>query len=912
MDHPAPRTHRLTSLGLALLAPLAPALVVLAPPALAVAAPCTQVLAAPTPAADLVADGVTIPDQPADPAASAALTAAVTAAAQDEAAAGPGDEQLWLDTCGKAYYRDDRADPVVGPSASSTTTTQLAPLTQTFALHSKPGSQRTIYIDADGFALASTAWNGSLYPSSSVTLPAYSMDASSAFSDAEKIAIQNMWAIVAEDYAPFDVDVTTQAPAPAALTRSGADDQVYGTRAVVTTDAVGASACGCGGIAYLGVFDDASSHDRYQPALAFTRGVGTGAKNLAEVISHEVGHNLGLTHQGTATSGYHGGANGWAPIMGVGYYQPVTQWARGEYAGANNQQDELAVLASHGAVARADDHGNDDATATALSGPLSSSPSRTGVIERTDDVDAFSFHLAASASVSLAVTTSPVAPDLDATLRLRRAGGAEVGVSAPDLVVTSSSVVSGTDAALSAVRLDAGDYVATVEGTGTAAFSDYGSLGQYTIRLTGAYDDAPAVTTSSLPPGTVATAYSTTLAGSAGTTWAVASGRLPTGLTLSSAGVLAGRPSSAATSTFTVRATDARGEYAERALSLRVATIPTVGGLTVTTASAGTAYSAGLRITGGVAPYAVTATSAPAWATVASDGTITGTPTQAEIATFALTVTDADGRSRAASLTLTVGGPLRIATTTLPNGQSLVAGAVGSSATLSAVGGKAPYTWTGVGLPAGVTISGGRLTARNLAVGELDVTAQVRDALGAIVTRTWTVRVVPPLTAATSGTAATVGSAVAAVVAPAGGTGPYRITAGTLPAGWSLDGDTLRGTPATTTAVSLPLTVRDADDRTLAVTVRVSPRAPLAAVVPSMPALQVGRSASVALRTTGGYGTVTWSLVDGALPDGLRLSASGVVSGVPTTAGISTLTAQARDAEGRVVRTSVLTLVVSG
>jgi hypothetical protein len=64
--------------------------------------------------------------------------------------------------------------------------------------------------------------------------------------------------------------------------------------------------------------------------------------------SHEAGHNVGLGHDGTASVGYCQGHGAWAPIMGVGYYRGISQWSKGEYAGANNTEDDHAVIGSHG------------------------------------------------------------------------------------------------------------------------------------------------------------------------------------------------------------------------------------------------------------------------------------------------------------------------------------------------------------------------------------------------------------------------------------------------------------------------------------------------------------------------------------------------------------------------------------
>ena len=95
----------------------------------------------------------------------------------------------------------------------------------------------------------------------------------------------------------------------------------------------------------------------------------------------------------------------------------------------------------------------------------------------------------------------------------------------------------------------------------------------------------PTISTASLPAGTVNTAYSQTLAATGGTTpysWSLSAGTLPAGLTLSSAGVIGGTPTAAATSTFTVRVTDGAAATATKQFSVTINPAAEVaGGTTV-------------------------------------------------------------------------------------------------------------------------------------------------------------------------------------------------------------------------------------------------------------------------------------------------------------------------------------------
>src|SRR5262249_49861207 len=113
-----------------------------------------------------------------------------------------------LDRHGRLFY-------VEAPEEATTDGTPLGtgvapyPLPQTFTLHSRPGSKRIVYLDFDGYSTSNTAWNAG----AAINAGPYDTDGNPAvFSDAELTTIQRVWLRVAEDYAPFDVDVTTQEP----------------------------------------------------------------------------------------------------------------------------------------------------------------------------------------------------------------------------------------------------------------------------------------------------------------------------------------------------------------------------------------------------------------------------------------------------------------------------------------------------------------------------------------------------------------------------------------------------------------------------------------------------------------------------------------------------------------------------
>ena len=393
------------------------------------------------------------------------------------------DRRLKLDRRGRLFVEEELDQPLSADTAPQPADAvldgTLAPLEQTFLLHSRPGAKRTVYLNFQGAQLSGTAWNGS-----GGTLSALPFDTDGvpySFSTAELQRIQYIWQRVAEDYAPFDVNVTTEAPPADAITRSGSSDDRFGTVVLVTKRA-GIYDCSCGGVAYIGVFDEAS--DYYKPALVFYDALGSGnEKYVAEAISHEAGHNGGLLHDGYSGGAYYGGhgsgATGWAPVMGVGYNKSLVQWSKGEYATANNLQDDYTVMASNGLPVRTDDHGGSAAAATVLAGTESGgllSLAAQGVIERPGDVDLFAFS-AGAGSASFAVGPAARSPNLDLQIELRNAAGQ---------VLTSANPADALTASLSATLPVAGTYYLAVRGTGKGdpkvdGYSDYGSTGLYAV-----------------------------------------------------------------------------------------------------------------------------------------------------------------------------------------------------------------------------------------------------------------------------------------------------------------------------------------------------------------------------------------------------------------------------------------------
>jgi hypothetical protein len=133
-----------------------------------------------------------------------------------------------------------------------TFSTPLTPLAGVPIHHSLVGASRVLYLDFTGMTITGTAWNDWRAVASWTALPFDTDGNTSSFSASERQVISRVWNRMAEDFAPFGVDVTTEPPA-------AFGSNVGRLLITRTTDANGIFLPGgenAGGIAYVGVFNN--------------------------------------------------------------------------------------------------------------------------------------------------------------------------------------------------------------------------------------------------------------------------------------------------------------------------------------------------------------------------------------------------------------------------------------------------------------------------------------------------------------------------------------------------------------------------------------------------------------------------------------------------------------------------------
>lgn len=359
--------------------------------------------------------------------------------------------------------------PLVSPP-SPTLTLPIAP-SGFMELESKSDAPGVVLLDVDGHTLNEPWWTGQFGVQN---MPAVNL------SDNERYAI---YLTIKEDFAPINVNVTLSE----SVFNSYPSDMR--TRVIVSNESFTPSTTG---YARIGGFDNQTS------SVCFINGFSNNnlAYKVAEVCSHEVGHSLGLRHDGAvganATDYYRGHGTGtilsrlWGPLMGSTYSTDVSHFSNGDYLNPNNTEDDFTIMtsATYNLGYRTDLAGSEVGTAANLEVEADGSvlPSKNeGVIELRSDVDVFSF-VTSGGNVDLTVASAAYKPNLDIEVQLLDDSG--------NILLTSDP--AGISDATISTNLTAGTYNLRIDGVGylsaSNGYSDYGSRGYYYISGTIAND----------------------------------------------------------------------------------------------------------------------------------------------------------------------------------------------------------------------------------------------------------------------------------------------------------------------------------------------------------------------------------------------------------------------------------------
>ncbi len=334
------------------------------------------------------------------------------------------------------------------------------------AFQSLPGAAKHLFLDFNGGT------------SSGIYTTYFKLDDLNATNWTERSMIEDIWATVAEDFAPFNINVTTVYPvgvAASAIFRvliggDGSERQANPTSGWGPGDYTDNSSTN----------NDVYVYSKRIQSWQSGNGVGDNlAARIGTTASHEAGHGFGLNHKstyhafGAMLDEYSDGGADWTPIMGGNLSTDRTIWTQSWVAltvDTNAQgSDDFGVLQSELGL-RADDHSSGLAAATNL-GSIGASGMLmdTGSIRTKTDLDMFRFQVTTAGVFHISVKVADVGANLNSILQLRNSGG----------VVIATSDPSGDFNAAITKSLSAGTYYVTVGGDGVYT----GDVGQYTLRV---------------------------------------------------------------------------------------------------------------------------------------------------------------------------------------------------------------------------------------------------------------------------------------------------------------------------------------------------------------------------------------------------------------------------------------------
>jgi hypothetical protein len=322
---------------------------------------------------------------------------------------------------------------------------------------SLPGATAVVMLDFDGHTTSGSWWG---------TIAA-------APADVTEQQITDAWKVVSEDFSPFQVNITTNE-----ATYQAAPSNM---RMRVICTPTNTAAPGTGGVAYVNIFNYGGE---LAPCWVFNIGDG---KVMGETASHEIGHTMGLMHDGRDFPNgiheeYYAGQGVWAPIMGVSFYPLVTHWSRGQYEYANNTEDDVVKIATQNGFGYRTDNQVDlpgqNATPLVIQNGIVSASNNYGIVNFNNDMDVFKFSTNGGA---INLTASPADAFANLNIRATLYNMQGYPIMSADGASISPSTIQTT--------LAAGVYYFSVNGVGegdpfTNGYSNYSSGGQYSISGT--------------------------------------------------------------------------------------------------------------------------------------------------------------------------------------------------------------------------------------------------------------------------------------------------------------------------------------------------------------------------------------------------------------------------------------------
>lgn len=434
---------------------------------------------------------------------------------------------------------------------------------------------------------------------------------------------------------------------------------------------------------------------------------------------------------------------------------------------------------------------------------------------------------------------------------------------------------------------------------------------------------SPTITTGSpLPSSVVSNIYSVTLSATGGETpytWAVVSGNLPAGLTLSpTTGRIDGTPTALGVANFVVRVTSANGQFADKTFSLTITppvppTITTTSPLT--NGAVGSVYGNTLTASGGKSPYtwSIVSNSLPAGLGLnTSTGAITGTPTVVTTTNFTVRITGADTLYSEKMFSLTITPPVP---PTITSASPLPNGSVGNvyNKTLAASGGTLPYSWSAISnsLPAWLTLnaSTGAITGTPVTATNVSFTVRVTGGDGLFSQRTFALKVLgaPPMITTTNLPLGMVNVPYDQALSATGGSPPYQWALApnsAEPCGLSLTGSRIVGIPSTPCNKGFTLRCTDVDglsaDKFFSIVIAPESVKPILTTASSLPAALVWVTYHQTLRAIGGTTPYSWTVIGNGLPNGMTLNRdTGEISGLASAVATYNFTIRCTGRDGQ-------------